>query len=239
MWKRGIRNPGRKVDDYVCFIDLAPTFLELAGVDGAQAGMQPITGRSLTDIFQSAQSGQCIADRDHVLIGKERHDVGRPDDVGYPIRGIVKDGLLYLHNFEPDRWPAGDPVTGYLNTDGSPTKTECLQARHKPETKHYWTRSFGKRPTEELYDIEKDPDCLDNLAGQAAFQQRQAALKEQLFTELRAQGDPRLFGRGHVFDEYPYADGKTSNFYERYHNGELDKKAAGWVNPSDFDDTIP
>ena len=37
--------------------------------------------------------------------------------------------------------------------------------------------------------------------------------------------------RGHVFDEYPYADGKTAHFYERYRSGELDKKAAGWVNP--------
>ncbi len=42
-----------------------------------------------------------------------------------------------------------------------------------------------------------------------------------------------------VFDEYPYADGKTSPFYERYQNGELDKKAAGWVNPSDFEDSVP
>ncbi|UCD48790.1 MAG: sulfatase [Phycisphaerales bacterium] len=239
MWKQGIRNPGRKVDDYVCFIDFAPTFLESAGVDGAQAGMAPITGRSLTEIFQSTKSGQCIARRDHVLIGKERHDVGRPNDLGYPIRGIVKDGFLYLHNFEPDRWPAGNPETGYLNTDGSPTKTECLEARRMPETRRYWTWSFGKRPTEELYDIRKDSDCLENLAERPELQARKAALKEQLFEELRAQGDPRMFGRGHIFDAYPYADGKTGHFYERYRSGELDKKAAGWVNPSDFDGSAP
>jgi arylsulfatase A-like enzyme len=247
MWKQGIRNPGRKVDDFVSFIDFAATFLELAGVDAAQAGMQPITGRSLTEIFRSTKAGHLITERDHVLIGKERHDVGRPNDVGYPIRGIVKDGFLYLCNFEPERWPGGDPVTGYLNVDGSPTKTECLQARRnpatrtagKPETQRYWTWSFGKRPAEELYCIDKDPDCLDNLAGRSEFEQRQAALKEQLFNELRAQGDPRMLGQGHVFDEYPYADGKTSHFYERYLSGELDKKAAGWVNPSDFDESIP
>ena len=174
-----------------------------------------------------------------MLIGKERHDVGRPQDVGYPIRGIVKDGFLYLRNFEPERWPAGDPVTGYLNVDGGPTKTECLQARRNPETQRYWTWSFGKRPAEELYNIGKDPDCLDNLAGRSEFEQRQAALKDQLFQELRAQGDPRVLGQGHVFDEYPYADGKTAHFYERYRNGELDKKAAGWVNPSDFEDSNP
>ncbi len=239
MWRQGIRHPSRRVDDFVSFIDFAPTFLELAGVDPGPAGMQPITGRSLTEIFRSTKAGRCIAARDHVLIGKERHDVGRPNDVGYPIRGIVKDGFLYLHNFAPDRWPAGDPVTGYLNVDGGPTKTECLQARRKPETQRYWTWSFGKRPPEELYNIAKDPDCLENLAGRAEFRQRQAALKEQLFNELRAQGDPRMFGQGHVFDEYPYADGTTAHFYERYQKGELDKKSAGWVNPSDFDDAVP
>ena len=56
MWKQGIRNPGRKVDDFVSFIDFAPTFLELAGVEPEKAGMQPITGRSLTEIFQSTKA---------------------------------------------------------------------------------------------------------------------------------------------------------------------------------------
>jgi arylsulfatase A-like enzyme len=32
MWKRGIRNPGRRVDEFVSFVDLAPTFLDLAGL---------------------------------------------------------------------------------------------------------------------------------------------------------------------------------------------------------------
>jgi len=239
MWKHGIRNPGRKVDDFVCFIDFAPTFLELAGVDPEDAGMKPITGRSLAEIFRSSRGGRCTTDRDHVLIGKERHDVGRPNDVGYPIRGIIKHEFLYLCNFEPNRWPAGDPLTGYLNTDGSPTKTVCLEARHTPETKRYWTWSFGKRPAEELYNIEKDPDCLNNLANRPELQQRKNELKEQLFRELLDQGDPRMSGQGHVFDDYPYANVKTSHFYERYERGELDEKAAGWVNPSDFEDTIP
>ncbi len=48
-----------------------------------------------------------------------------------------------------------------------------------------------------------------------------------------------MFGQGHVFDEYPYADGKTAHFYERYQKGELDKKSAGWLNPSDFEDPVP
>ncbi|MHC4994952.1 MAG: sulfatase family protein, partial [Planctomycetota bacterium] len=126
MWGDGIRRPGRVIDDYVSFIDLAPTFLEVAGLSVREVGMAPSPGVSLTDIFESGKSGRVNAARDHVLIGKERHSVGRPNDVGYPIRGIVKDGVMYLENFEPDRWPIGNPETGYLNSDGSPTKTEIL-----------------------------------------------------------------------------------------------------------------
>ncbi len=38
MWADGIRRPGRTIDDLVSFIDFAPTFLELAGVDWQESG---------------------------------------------------------------------------------------------------------------------------------------------------------------------------------------------------------
>ena len=53
------------------------------------AGMAASPGRSLTDLFRSEKSGRIDPRRDHVLIGKERHDVGRPRDEGYPIRGMI------------------------------------------------------------------------------------------------------------------------------------------------------
>ena len=125
MWADGIETPGRKVDDFVSFIDFAPTILELAGINPEGAGLQPVQGKSLVSIFRSDRSGVVEAGRDYVLIGKERHDIGRPEDQGYPIRGIVTGEFLYVKNFEPGRWPAGNPETGYLNCDGSPTKTVC------------------------------------------------------------------------------------------------------------------
>ncbi|HYG73475.1 MAG TPA: sulfatase [Planctomycetota bacterium] len=233
MWKNGIKNPGRKVDDYVSFIDLAPTFLELAGLKWEQTGMQPSPGRSLLDIFSSEKSGRVTDSRDYVLIGKERHDIGRPNDAGYPIRGIVKDGFMYLHNFEVDRWPGGNPSTGYLNCDGGPTKTEVLKTRGQEKIERFWQLNFGKRPQEEFYDISKDADCVNNLAEDTQFAARKQALKEQLFNELKAQEDPRMFGKGSVFDEYPYADKQHRNYYERFLKG--DKLKAGWINPSDID----
>lgn len=238
MWPGRLPEPGRKVEDFVSFIDIAPTFLEVAGIEAGAGGMQPITGRSLTDILFSGREGLVNPERDHVLIGKERHDVGRPNDRGYPVRGIVTGNYLYLANFEPGRWPAGNPETGYLNTDGSPTKTWILDHREQPGDRKYWQWSFGRRPAEELYNRNDDPACVNNLLESqetGAYRELRQQLRNRLFTELEEQGDPRMFGNGAVFDSYEYAGERHRNFYERFMNGELDAHDAGWVNPSDFD----
>lgn len=233
MWKNGIKNSGRVVDDFVNFIDFAPTYFELANLDPSEIGMQPIQGQSLTDIFFSEKSGTVTTYRDHVLIGKERHDIGRPHDWGYPIRGIVKGGFLLIINYEPERWPAGNPETGYLNCDGSPTKTALLQRRTNAETFKYWDWSFGKRPSQELYKIDEDPECMNNLAANEEYIELKNILLDQMIEELTAQGDPRMAGDGHIFDEYVYAHEATRDFYERYLNGE--KINTGWVNESDYE----
>lgn len=232
MWPKGIKSKGRTIEEMVSFIDFAPTFLELAEVDPQRAGMQPITGRSLAPLLRLAVDRRTDYSRDYVLIGKERHDVGRPNDGGYPVRGIIKDRRLYLRNFEPTRWPAGNPETGYLNTDGSPTKTFLLEHRTQEGFQRYWRLAFGKRPLEELYDLDADPECLNNLAEDPSRQVEKSALWSFLEHKLRQQGDPRVLGRGEVFDAYPYANEATRNFYERYLRGE--KLRAGWVNPGDF-----
>ena len=232
MWKNGIKQPGRVVRDYVSFIDLAPTFLEVAGVDWDQSGMASTPGISLTDIFNSGETEAIQPGRDHLILGQERHDVGRPNDQGYPIRSIVMDGWLYSRNFTPDRWPAGNPETGYLNTDGGATKTEILTAnRTKPGDPH-WLLCFGKRPAEELFHVKADPDCVNNLATAPEHQERRAAMEERLMAKLKEQQDPRIAGQGDVFDNYPYAEAERG-LYERVKNGETVK--TGWVNRSDYE----
>ncbi len=54
--------------------------------------------------------------------------------------------------------------------------------------------------------------------------------------ELKMQQDPRMFGNGNVFDNYPYGEPRVRNFYERFMKGEQVK--AGWVNESDFEKNI-
>ena len=233
MWKQGIKNPGRKVEDFVSFIDFAPTFFDVAKTPNKPGTMQPIQGKSLMKIFTSGKAGVTDTKRDYVLLGKERSDVGRPNDWGFPVRSIIKGNMMYIRNYEPRRWPAGNPETGYLDTDGSPTKTYILDANRKGNGANFWEISFGKRPAEEFYNIKKDPYCMNNLAENKSYLKDKNALKTHMETELKKQGDPRMFGKGEIFDNYPYGEPKVRNFYKRYMDGE--KMKAGWVNESDFE----
>ena len=230
MWKNGIENPGRDYHAFVSFTDLAPTFLDLAGVDEASNGMHPMEGNSLVPVLENRNDPHR---RSYMVIGKERHDLGRPDDVGYPIRGIIQNDYLYLINYKPNRWPAGNPETGYMNIDGSPTKTFILHERRTTGKRLYWDWNFGMNPEEELYHLAGDPDCVINLIG---HDDRHRGLRDEmratLEQELRAEGDPRMDGRGDLFDQYPYAQ-DNRNFYNRFVRGE--KLRAGWINQSDIE----
>ncbi len=233
MWKKGIANPGRSIDDFVSFVDIAPTLLEVAGISLADSGLAELTGKSLTDIFASEASGQINPQRDHVLIGKERTDIGRPHDWGYPTRGIIRDSWIYIENFEPTRWPGGNPETGYMDCDAGVTKSVILKNHRSNPDDEFWQLCFGLRPSEEFYDMSTDPDCIVNLAGNAKLSTEQAALRELMHHRLREEGDPRMEGKGSVFDEYQHSTKQNVGFYERFMKGE--KVRAGWIDQSDID----
>lgn len=186
---------GRTVDDFINVRDYAPTFLEAAGV----AAPDTITGRSFLKVLTATASGIVDPSRDVMLIGKERHDLGRPNDAGYPVRAIRTRDYLYVRNFEPDRWPAGNPETGYRNVDDSPSKTLLISGFDQ-----YYKMSFGKRPAEELYNIRTDPDCLRNLATTLEFEKVKRSLRDRMFDMLKEEGDPRVTGRADFFDTIQY-----------------------------------
>ncbi len=229
MWKNGIKKPGREVRDKISVIDIAPTFLELANVTEEKSGMHAITGRSFVDLLTENKKE---IDRDFVMIGKERHDVGRPHDQGYPIRGLIRGDYLYLMNFETNRWPAGNPVTGYLNVDGGPTKTEIIQSRRNPETEYYWKLSFGKRDSEEMYNIRKDRDCMTNLINKKEYAALKDKMRKELLARLKEQQDPRIVADGTIFDRYEY-QGAERMVWDRMKAGE--KIKLGFVSPTDFE----
>lgn len=196
----GSRVPGgRTVTDFVSFIDLAPTFLEAAGLPVPD----DLTGRSLIDLLTTSQSGRIEPDRDHVLTGRERHAYCRPDNVGYPCRAIRTDDYIYIRNFTPDRWPAGNPII-YGDVDGSPTKTYLLEHRDEEQIRPLFDLAFGKRPAEELYAIRDGYACMNNRADTPECAGVLRQLRDQLEKELRLQEDPRIIGGAEIFDQTPY-----------------------------------
>ena len=93
--------------------------------------------------------------------------------------------------------------------------------------------NFGKRPSREFYNVASDPDCVVNVALDDDRGSQVETLRNRMMSELKAQGDPRVFGAGAVFDEYVYINESTRGFYERYRAGETLR--AGWVSPGDFE----
>ncbi|MCB1227145.1 MAG: sulfatase [Verrucomicrobiales bacterium] len=194
---------GRVVTDFVTFPDLAPTLLEVAGV----AKHPQMTGKSFLPQLLAEGSGRIDPERNHTLLGKERHDIGRTDgedlSVAYPVRALRNDAFLYVRNFKPKRWPVGDPQYDYLNCDASPTKSYLTGLSMGDGDYKYYEMAFGLRPGEELYDIDADPDCVKNLADDPNHAGTKAEMWQQLERELELQGDPRVLGGGDIFDAYP------------------------------------
>src|SRR5262245_23411342 len=200
-WGDSIK-PGRVVEDFVNVRDFAPTYLELAGL----AVHPQMTGKSLAAILRSDKSGW-IENRDVMLVGKERHDIGRPNDLGYPVRAIRTKDYLYVHNYHPERWPAGNPETDFGNCDPGPTKEVV-----KLLGGHFYELSFGKRLPDELYRLSDDPECVRNLANDLAFKQVAEDLRYKLVEMLKAEGDPRALGQTEVFDTYKYTAGRGKGY---------------------------
>lgn len=192
---------GRVMNGLVSLIDLAPTFLEAAGLQ-TRPGM---AGRSLLQFLSLDASDWAGPARDWVVLGKERHNHARADNLGYPTRALRTKRHLYIRNLKPDRWPMGDPPGYYCHTKMyNPTKDYILDNKDRPGVRKFYAITYAKRPAEELYDVKADPDCLRNLASESAHAAVLAQLRTRLDLILREQGDPRMLGYGDVFESYPY-----------------------------------
>ena len=195
----------RVVDDFISHTDFAPTFLEAAGVKV----LKEMTGRSFMNILLSDKSGRVDRKRNRVFTALERHAWCRPKGVGYPSRAIRTHRWLYIRNYEPDRWPAGDPdfesphQSVYGDIDSGPTKTYMMEHKDNPNVAPLFQLAFGKRPAEELYDVSKDPAQIHNLAADPNFAKVKRKLRGQLEQYQHDTKDPRVESES-PWDHYAY-----------------------------------
>ncbi|MEZ6041071.1 MAG: sulfatase [Planctomycetaceae bacterium] len=213
--------PGnRVVDDFVNLPDLAPTFLESAGVEIPSV----MTARSLWPTLSSSESGLVDRNRTWVVTGRERHvEMARAGYLPYPQRALRTNDYLYIINFKPDRNPMGDPYNLGSNTpptveeltestfvtfpdeDAGPTKAWLVTNRDDPMWKQIYSMAYGKRPREELYDLRKDPHQVVNVAADPAYEQTRQRLNNQLMEVLTSTRDPRTIDDGAFFETPPMA----------------------------------
>ena len=143
------------------------------------------------------------------FMAMERHDGCREGGKGYPCRAVRTRQYLYIKNYEPDRWPAGNPDRKFCardipfgEVDSSPTK--ALLMDDKSGFKRFHDLAFAKRPSEELYHVGKDPGQLVNLAGALEYAEVQKRLSSRLQEHLVQTKDPRALGPDAPWDYYPY-----------------------------------
>ncbi len=164
-----------------------------------------MTGRSLLPLLR----GEAQAGRDRVFVERERHANVRKGDLSYPVRAIRTNEYLYIRNFRPDRWPAGDPeqyvaVGPFGDIDGGPSKSVLLDRRADPAIAPYFQLATAKRPAEELYDLKRDPHQMENVAGRPAHRAAQQRLSAELDRWMRETGDPRATVDDDRWDRFPY-----------------------------------
>jgi uncharacterized sulfatase len=218
---------GRKVDDPVSFVDLAPTIVEITGT--SPEGMLPMSGESILGTLRSEKQGSVNDARKYVLAGRERHSSSRFRNWGYPQRVIRSREYIYIWNIRHERWPAGAPQkydpedpgvllgmygldehgkylpqSAFTDIDDCPTKTYIIENHLDAEIRRYFDLAHAKRPEFELYNVQTDPDCLINLAGEAGYEAIETELRNALMKVLTDTRDPRVVGPDtEIFDSYP------------------------------------
>ncbi len=186
---------GRVIDDFVSLNDFAPTLLELAGLPIPDY----MNARSFVNILESEKEGTIDKDRDFIVAARERHAFVRKGGTGYGARSIRTKDFLYIRNYEPESWPAGEPplygdVDAHMLHYPSPTKLHILEFKDKEEVKNLFRLAFAKRPAEELYDLINDPYQMINIAEVDDYSESRKMLSDKLTKYLMENGDPRELG---------------------------------------------
>jgi N-sulfoglucosamine sulfohydrolase len=182
----GVTAAAARTSAMVSWVDLLPTFVEIAG------GRAPekLDGRSFARVLR----GEADEHRDQIFA---THSADGKMNV-YPMRSIrTRDWKLIL-NLHPefsfhthvDLAPRPDATGywgGYWSSWTNAAKTNSFAASV--------VKRYHARPAEELYDLRRDPFETNNLARSPEHAARVRTMRDQLEGMMREQGDTRrVFG---------------------------------------------
>jgi N-sulfoglucosamine sulfohydrolase len=159
----------------VSVLDLLPTVLDSLGVPKPKR----LDGRSFLPLLR----GEKQENRDYV-IKEYNENAGRSRD---PMRAIQSKTHLYLFN----PWSNGERIFATA-TNGTVTCKRMIKLSEEDEEMNKRLELYRFRVPEELYQVNRDPDCLENLIDYAS--QEKAKIKLQAFLEewLEKTNDPIL-----------------------------------------------
>ena len=201
MWKN-VFPQASEFEGFVSLPELAVLILEAAKI-------KVPADTIASDLLVRLKGGEALLDRSWVLAGLERHGGTTSGNPDYPSRAYRTDRYLFIKNYKPENnpagvhpgpsWPLDEPVGGFGNVDGSPTKSAIYFLREKYPRP--FQLSLQPRPMYELYDLEQDPDQVDNLAILPKYKKLLNDFELKLENQLIQLGDPRLTGNQNYFEE--------------------------------------
>jgi len=152
--------PGARIERLVSFIDMPKTWLAITG--------SKIPPEMQGNIFLGEKQDP---PREQVFMARERMD-----EVPDMQRALRDDRYLYIRNYEPFR-PNGQFLEYLWQAPSMP----AWEAYHKAGKTDAITGAFFRpKATEELFDCERDPDNVRNLANDPAQAERLARMREGL-----------------------------------------------------------
>lgn len=174
--------PGSRIADPVSFVDFAPTILSLAGVN-IPSYMQ---GHAFAGPAKAAPNEFVFTTRDRM---DERYDM---------MRSIIDRRWLYIRNFRPDL-PYVQPLDYMFKARGYQSWARlAAEGRLTPETARYW----GAKQSEELYDLNSDPDNVVNLARDPAHRSVLETMRARLRARMIEINDNGLLPEGSALEGY-------------------------------------
>lgn len=167
--------PGSVNNAMVSFTDLVPTVLEWTG---ASPPDYPLHGRSFLPVLDEENA----TGWDHVFFSHTFHEI----TMYYPSRGVRTRKYKYINNLAH-----GLPFPYASDLFAS----ETWQGVLKRKDRMYGPRrveDYMHRAPEELYDLERDPDEVKNLAGKRSHRIVLEKLRELTLSERKRTEDPWL-----------------------------------------------
>jgi arylsulfatase A-like enzyme len=164
-WPGGGVGGGNRYTEMVSNVDILPTLLEAVGAEMAPE----FQGRSFWPLLH----GSDYTARERVFAELTFHAYYDP------MRCVRTDGLKYIRNFE-----MGKAV--HMTGDNANSPTSFDNRAHLNLGEHH--------RHEELYDLERDPEELDNLADDQRYEAERVRLSRDLARWMRETGDPLLEG---------------------------------------------